>query len=384
MVLSDYVKEENPEISYVIIRITDTGVGIALPDQEKIFEEFAQSDNQVSRKFGGTGLGLSISKKLVEIMNGSIELISRKGKGTAFTVHLPLKIAEKPVEQAEVESVKTDQTMVAKIVLVEDDKLNRLLLKSVFNEYPGISLLEAEDALKGLELIKMEKFDLIITDIQMPGMSGIEMVGQMRLLPDLVNFNTPILAFTADITPENILEIKQNGIDDYITKPVDENQLMNKISELLKVEKLQAFSVSNDSEEIDFKVPDSGKKESDKGMKLYDLEGLKRFTGNDEKSTIMIIEAFLDDTKMNIHELQISLKKDNRQNIFQIAHKMSNMFDILMVNGATDYLKNLSRIKDNNITKEEIAENVNQVINVSSELVKYLKTDLEDLTLKSA
>jgi signal transduction histidine kinase/CheY-like chemotaxis protein len=384
MVLSDYVKKENPEISYVNIRITDTGVGIALADQKKIFEEFAQSDNQVSRKFGGTGLGLSISKKLVEIMNGSIELLSRKDKGTTFTIHLPLKIAEKPVDQVDVESVKTDQTMVAKILLVEDDKLNRLLLKSVFNDYPGISLLEAEDALKGLELIKGEKFDLIITDIQMPGMSGIEMVGQMRQLPDLVNFKTPILAFTADITPENILEIKQNGIDDYITKPVDENQLMNKISELLKVEKLQAFSVLNDSEEIDFKVLDSGKKKSDKGKKLYDLEGLKRFTGNDEKSTIMIIEAFLDDTKMHIHELQISLKKDNRQNIFQIAHKMSNMFDILMVNGATDYLKNLSRIKDNNITKEEIAENVNQIINVSSELVKYLKTDLEDLTLKSA
>ena len=218
----------------------------------------------------------------------------------------------------------------------------------------------------------------------MPGMSGIEMVRQMKQLPDLINFRTPILAFTADITPENILEIKQNGIDDYITKPVDENQLMNKISELLKVESQKAFSESNDSKEIDLPGLDSGKKDSNQDQKLYDLEGLKRFTGNDEKSMTLIIEAFLDDTKTHIKELEVSLKKDNRQNIFQIAHKMSNMFDILMVNGATDNLKNLSRIRDNNITREEITENVKEIIVVSRKLLKYLKSDLEDLTLKSA
>ena len=384
MIVSDYVKKEEPNLSFVSIRVTDTGVGIALADQQKIFEEFAQSDNQVTRKFGGTGLGLSISKKLVEIMNGSIELQSRKSKGTNFTIHLPLKITEKPVKLEKVESMATDKTLIARILLVEDDKLNRLLLKSLFTEYPGISLLESEDGFKGLELIKKEKFDLIITDIQMPGMSGIEMVRQMKQLPEPINFRTPILAFTADITPENILEINQNGIDDYITKPVDEYQLMNKISELLKVENKQAFSVLKDSKEIDFHGLNSGIKDSHQDQKPYDLEGLKRFTGNDEKSMMLIIEAFLDDTNAHIKELEVSLKQDNRQNIFQIAHKMSNMFDILMVNGAKYYLKNLSHIKDNNSTKEEVAENVNQVINVSRMLVKYLKSDLEDLTLKSA
>ncbi|MBW6478217.1 MAG: response regulator [Bacteroidales bacterium] len=384
MVLSDYVKEENPEISYVSIRITDTGVGIAPADQEKIFEEFAQSDNQVSRKFGGTGLGLSISKKLVEIMNGSIELISSKGKGTTFTIHLPLKIAEKPAEQVIKEPEKTDEKLTAKILLVEDDKLNRLLLKSVFNDYPGIHLLEAEDALKGLELIKKEKFDLIITDIQMPGMSGIEMVRQMKQIPDVVNFKTPVLAFTADITPENIVEIEQNGIDDYITKPVDENQLLNKISELLNANKRATYTDLTDPKQIDHRDPDSDRSVSSPGNKLYDLEGLKRFTGNDEKSMILIIEAFLDDTKKHIKELEAGLEDDNRHGIFQIAHKMSNMFDILIVNGATDNLKNLSRIMDNNITEKEIAENVNRVIDVSKELVKSLKSDLEELVERSA
>lgn len=384
MVLSDKVKKENPEISYVNIRITDTGVGIAPADQNKIFEEFAQSDSQISRKFGGTGLGLSISKKLAEIMNGKIELLSQKGKGSTFIVQLPLKTVQKPVKQVAIESVKTDDKLVARILLVEDDKLNRLLLKSVFNDYPKISLKEAENAIKGLELIKKEQFDLIITDIQMPGMSGIEMVGQMKKLPDLINSRTPILAFTADITPENILEIKQNGINDYITKPVDENQLMNKISELLKAENRKPFSESNDSEEIGYPNQDPGKKDSNLDKKLYDLEGLKKFTGNDEKSMTLIIEAFLDDTKTHIKELEVSLNKDNRQKIFQIAHKMSNMFDIMMVNGAKDNLKNLSRIRDNNITREEITENVEEIIDVSRKLLKYLKSDLEDLTLKSA
>jgi signal transduction histidine kinase/CheY-like chemotaxis protein/CHASE3 domain sensor protein len=384
MFLSDYVKDENPGISYLSIRITDTGVGIASADQKKIFEEFAQSDNQVSRKFGGTGLGLSISKKLVEVMNGSIELVSRKGKGTTFTIHLPLKIAEKPAEQAITEPVKTDQEITAKILLVEDDKLNRLLLKSVFNDYPGINLWEAEDALKGLEFIKKEKFDLIITDIQMPGMSGIEMVRQMKQLPDPLNIKTPVLAFTADITPENIIEIEQNGIDDYITKPVDEDQLLSKISELLNIKKQTISTDSTVPKDTEDQGPVSVGKDSHPDKKLYDLEGLKRFTGNDEKSMILIIEAFLDDTKKHIKELQASLKQDNKQGIFQIAHKMSNMFDILSVNGATANLKNLSRIMDNNFTEEEIEENVNRVIDVSKELLKSLKSDLEELSVRSA
>ena len=383
MILSDYVKEENPDISYVTIRIIDTGVGIALADQDKIFEEFAQSDNQVTRKFGGTGLGLSISKKLVEIMNGSIELISRKGEGTTFTIHLPLKITEKPAEQTDQVTEVPDESMVAKILLVEDDKLNRLLLKSVFEAFPGITLFEAEDALKGLEFIEKEKFDLIITDIQMPGMSGIEMVKQIKKHPDQINKNTPIMAFTADITPETIIEINQNYINDYITKPVDENQLISKISGLLKVEQNQSFFDSFDVRDNDVYTSVEENKKSEKNQKLYDLEGLKRFTGNDKKSMTLIIEAFLDDTKTHIKELEAGLEKDNRQNIFQIAHKMSNMFDILMVNGATDCLKDLSRIKDNDISIEEITENVKQVIKISHKLLIDLNTDLKDLTIEN-
>ena len=383
MIVLDYVKKEKPHISHVSIRVTDTGVGIALDDQQKIFEEFAQSDNQVTRKFGGTGLGLSISKKLAEIMNGSIELVSRKGEGSTFSIHLPLKIAEKPAQQTEKEYTITNKSITARILLVEDDKLNRLLLRTVFNAYPGINLKEAEDALMGLELIKKEKFDLIITDIQMPGMSGIEMVRQMHQINDLINKNTPIMAFTADITPETILEVNQNGINDYITKPVDENQLMSKISGLLRVEPLLSSSDVNVVNDKDLYGSADEKKKIGKKQKLYDLEGLKRFTGNDEKSTIMIIEAFLDDTKTNIKELELSLKMDNRQNIFQIAHKMSNMFDILMVNGASDYLKNLSRIRNNDISYEEIKENVKHVINVSHKLLIDLNADLEDLTIEN-
>ncbi len=382
MFLSDYVKIENPDISYVSVKITDTGVGIAPADQKRIFEEFAQSDNQVSRKFGGTGLGLSISKKLVELMSGSIDLVSRKGKGTTFTIHLPLKIAEKPDKKLTIEPLKTDKKLTAKILLVEDDKLNRLLLKSVFTDFPKISLTEAEDAIKGLELIQNVKFNLIITDIQMPGMSGIEMVREMKQLPDSINYRTPILAFTADITQENIIEIQQNGIDDFIPKPVDEDQLMNKISGLLKVERNFNLTEEFDEKNHQENLIVNEKNTSGPVHNLYDLAGLKRFTGNDTKSLTMLMEAFIEDTEKHISELQEGIKLKNLQSISQVAHKMSNMLEILIVNDTIQSLKNLSRIKENKISDQEIEENVAQLIGISKKLLINLKADLEELTVK--
>ncbi len=153
MVLSDYVRKEQPDITYVTIKISDTGVGIAKADQQKIFDEFSQSDNQVSRKYGGTGLGLSISKKLVEIMGGSIELISKKGKGSTFTIHLPFRISQKSSEAEYNLLVQEKEPVNARILLVEDDKLNRLLLKTIFSAYEGIIITEAANAREGLKWI---------------------------------------------------------------------------------------------------------------------------------------------------------------------------------------------------------------------------------------
>ncbi len=380
MVLSDYVRKEQPDITYVTIKISDTGVGIAKADQQKIFDEFSQSDNQVSRKYGGTGLGLSISKKLVEIMGGSIELISKKGKGSTFTIHLPFRISQKSSEAEYNLLVQEKEPVNARILLVEDDKLNRLLLKTIFSAYEGIIITEAANAREGLKWIEKTRFDLIITDIQMPGMSGIEMVKQMKSLSGKINTDTPILAFTADITPETAKEILDCGINDYITKPVDENRLLQKIFKLLPQ---TSDSLSSDITISDIADKPNTKKPEPENNKLYSIESLKRFTGNDKESLIMIIEAFISDTREHLMSLESVLKRKEFGTVYPVVHKMSNMFGILKVTQGSVELNSLIKLKNNSLTEQEILPHVNNLIKIGKQLMKDLSGDIEILKEKN-
>jgi signal transduction histidine kinase/CheY-like chemotaxis protein/HPt (histidine-containing phosphotransfer) domain-containing protein len=379
IVLSDYVRKDQPDVTYVTVKVSDTGVGIVKADQKKIFDEFSQSDNQVTRKYGGTGLGLSISKKLVEIMGGSIELISKKGKGSTFTIHLPFRISQKPSEAESKVLAQEKEPVNARILVVEDDNLNRLLLKTIFSAYEGIIITEAADAQEGLKWIEETRFDLIITDIQMPGMSGIEMIKKMKSMPDKTNTDTPILAFTADITPETAKEILDCGINDYITKPVDENRLLNKIFELL----------SGSTNILDSKVfPSAVENHSTVNVsdhekaKLYSIESLKRFTGNDTESLIIIIEAFISDTREHLLSLESVLKRKEFGTVYPVVHKMSNMFGILKVTQGSVELNSLIKLKNNSLTEQEILPHVNNLIKIGKELMKDLAMDLETIRQK--
>ena len=229
--IGDSVSAQSPHISNIVIRISDTGSGIPPSEQRNIFEAFVQGDNRFTRKNTGTGLGLTIAKKLVEYMNGSIDLLSEPDSGTVFTVHLPLAISE-PIE---IEAGQPDKQFFenspfeARILLADDDDLNRLLIKSILSQYDNIELCEAVDATEALIMMGRSKFDLIITDVQMPGISGPEMVKMMKSDPANINKDTPVLACTADITIRQSEIIEETGIADILMKPFYEKSLLQKI-----------------------------------------------------------------------------------------------------------------------------------------------------------
>jgi response regulator RpfG family c-di-GMP phosphodiesterase len=213
----------------------------------------------------------------------------------------------------------------------------------------------------------------------MPGMSGIEMIKKMKSMPDKTNTDTPILAFTADITPETAKEILDCGINDYITKPVDENRLLNKIFELL----------SGSTNILDSKVfPSAVENHSTVNVsdhekaKLYSIESLKRFTGNDTESLIIIIEAFISDTREHLLSLESVLKRKEFGTVYPVVHKMSNMFGILKVTQGSVELNSLIKLKNNSLTEQEILPHVNNLIKIGKELMKDLAMDLETIRQK--
>ena len=375
--ISDYVNEKNADISHVKMRVSDTGIGISALEQEQIFEEFAQIDSRAARKHGGTGLGLSISKKLTRLMNGSIEVFSKPSEGSTFTVHLPLALAGKPIPEKVQPPLPLPAKLRARLLLVDDDRLNRLLVQSILESVEGIIVNEAESAKEALAILEKQKFDLIITDIQMPEMTGIEMIRKLKEKPGYLNQTTPVLACTADITPETIREVREAGIADYLLKPFDETGLMKKLRKLLAGKPESGTHTENRRE----KYPGGKlvKPSSAAHIKSYDLQGLLSFTGDKPDALVSVMDVFIADTSANIEKLENSLVSKDFDTIYRVSHKMSNMFGLLKAQPIILHLQKLNRIGSAKVSEKEICESTAQIIELGKVFIVELSKDIQEI-----
>ena len=218
--------------------IKDTGIGIKLELQEKIFERFSQADISTSRKYGGSGLGLSICKRLVDLQKGTIYVSSKPGKGSEFCFCLPLRIGRhEPVGPKKTESIETTVDLSGlRILMVEDDKMNQFVGKQILQGKGKAMLDIASNGNEALELLKSCCYDLVLTDLLLPDLDGFELTRLIRTNPDgqICNSKLPIIALTADAFTETRNKAFDAGVDDFITKPVDFLKLLGSISRLTK------------------------------------------------------------------------------------------------------------------------------------------------------
>jgi signal transduction histidine kinase/ActR/RegA family two-component response regulator len=218
------------------IQVIDTGVGIPENRIAYIFKEFSQAGTDTARKYGGTGLGLTICKKLSELMNGSISAASALNIGSTFTFSVPCRIgAEKDLLPPEEEGVlSVDTSILAKktVLIADDDELNRLLLTTVLKGF-GMLSDEACDGREALNKVTSGNYDILLTDIQMPELSGLELVKEIRKLSDDIRSKIPVIALTANIEKEDIQKYLDAGMNDCLLKPYKEEILFNKIAHAL-------------------------------------------------------------------------------------------------------------------------------------------------------
>ena len=218
--------------------VRDTGVGIPLDKQAHIFESFAQEDSSTSRRFGGTGLGLSISRHLVTLMGGGMWLESAPGQGSTFHFALDLAIADEPAASpGRVAPSKASPGAGgnAKILLVEDNRVNQKLATALL-ERAGYHVTLAENGACGLDLATngASAFDLILMDMQMPIMDGLEATRQIRKLEqEHSKKRLPIIAMTANAMQGDREICVAAGMDDYISKPIRADELYGLIARLL-------------------------------------------------------------------------------------------------------------------------------------------------------
>lgn len=238
---------ENQVVLTVIVE--DTGIGIREEDMDKLFESFARIEENRNRNIEGTGLGLNLTKKLVDMMGGEIFAESVYGKGSCFTAKIsqtvvnlePLGDFEKRYHQFLDASETKRQSFVApnvKLLVVDDVDMNLRVIKGLLKK-TRMQIDTAQSGMECLECVRNKQYDLILLDHMMPEMDGIETLQQMKLLSDNLNGNTPVIMLTANATRGARETYIQAGFTDYLTKPVEEEDLLEMLAKYL-TEKISA------------------------------------------------------------------------------------------------------------------------------------------------
>ncbi len=222
------IKEDTPEAVTLLFSIKDTGIGIHELEQEKIFEYFSQANERISRNYGGTGLGLTICKRLVEIQGGKIFVESNAGQGSIFTVELTFEKVIHSADSNAKNSSLTDALSEAlpgmKVLVAEDHHINAMVLVHQLEKWQVACTL-VNDGKEAVERLEKEQFDVVLMDIWMPNMDGIQALKAIRSMDRESVSQTPVLAFTADASLDSIRGFLENGFDDCITKPFNPKSL---------------------------------------------------------------------------------------------------------------------------------------------------------------
>ncbi len=327
------VKEEARGGDKVDVRFTvsDTGIGIPEDKLKSIFESFQQIRSDLVRRQGGTGLGLTIVKKLVSLQGGEVEVESRPNEGSSFTFTLPFGLTARSQSLAPTEISKSELVGV-RILMAEDDPLNQLVAKKLLSDW-GVVLEIANHGEEAIEKMQQREFDLILMDVQMPIMDGLEATRRIRQKFSAPQSEIPIIALTANAFTGTDDECLQAGMNDYVSKPIEIANLYNKIVRYSRHRSLDEVPtdllspshapVALSTAPIDFDMAKITK---------IDLSYLQEVSNGDTDIVRMAIDKYLETTPGLVENLQIQLRALDYVQLSKAAHKLKSSLYFMGLN----------------------------------------------------
>ena len=318
--ISAYVSENSENF---VISIQDSGIGIEKGNQKLVFEEFAQANENIEKQYGGTGLGLSICQKIISILGGNLALESTFGKGSTFKIELPLLFDHSQNTVIETKKPIAATTKKQTFIVIDDD-VNLLNLTSGVLRQEKHEVLSFDSAVKALEATKNTNYDFVITDIQMPEMDGFKFLEKLKSNKNSSYKNQPVIALTGR-TDLDFSVYTKAGFTTVIKKPYSPKVLLETIHHILANDALPNIEITEEEENT--------------STKLYSLETLKDFLGNDSEALKEVLKSFIKSSTENMILLENAITEKNIAEINSIAHRIAPMFKQIQTREISEILK---------------------------------------------
>ncbi|HOZ77086.1 MAG TPA: ATP-binding protein, partial [Ferruginibacter sp.] len=356
VIINCILRNESDNLQLVEITVADTGIGMDKHYLDNLFQSFTQEDKSVSRKYGGTGLGMTITKQLTELMGGTINVKSKKNVGTTITLTIPFSIGNEKDLLAD-ETIITDNSILKgkKILLVEDNEINRLVASITLNQY-GADITEAINGIEAVEAVKNMPFDLVLMDMQMPLMDGLEAT---KIIRSEIGSAVPVIALTANAIKGESDKCYAAGMNDFISKPFEEQALIGLIAKWL-------------NKNIEASIP---VKKKEPVTALYDLSGLQVLSNGNAGFVTKIVDLFINQVQTSLSQFELAKKENNFSLIKNLVHKIKPSFETIGVVCLRDMLDNIELLAAKNEPSEELDGLLVQMDSTLRELQHALQKD---------
>lgn len=349
------VLNEEPDEQEIEIVVTDTGIGMAPEFISRLFDSFSQEHDSVSREYGGTGLGMSISRKLADEMGGHFKVESEKGVGSTISFIIKLQKGSSTDLPLLIKRTYDEELFAGRrILIVDDNEMNRLVATTILLNC-GAQVLNAEDGQMALNMVEEDFYDIILMDIQMPVLDGYETTRTLRRQ----QYTGRIIALTASVAPGEREKCIAAGMNDYLTKPIDEDLLIAVVGGWME-----------SKEAVPLPEPEVA-------APLYNLEGLRVISKGREDFVTRMIEMFCQQVPEALSNLNACFQQNDLAQVSKLAHKLKSTVDHLEIKSIQRTIRNIETLSENHGSSEELTVMVDEINAVLNRVIESLQLEIK-------
>jgi PAS domain S-box-containing protein len=349
----DVVREDSFS-QRISIEIADTGIGMEKDFLQNIFSKFSQEDKSTARRYGGTGLGMAITRELTELMGGTVIAKSEKGKGSSILFSIPFPNGdEKQIEEV-LEQYNYNDLNGLRVLLVEDNEMNRLVAKNTLSYFGAITT-EAENGKLGIECLRNHEFDIVLMDMQMPEMDGLEAT---RVIRNELKSKVPVIALTANAFKNELDNCMSAGMNDYVTKPFEESMLLQAV-------------IRNTHHKRNLNATPGPLRE-----KLYDLTKLIETARGNKEFINKMIKLFVEQAPSAIEKIRDAFSQADYKTVKETAHRIKPSIDNMGINVLKQPIRDVEALAAEDPGNELLKKAIEQCDQVISEVVKELAHEI--------